>query len=124
MRDAHFKIIHDRREGIKRRTIRADQHGVGNGRKLHAAITQYLIAPGNRAHGKLEAPIRLLAIRQGAFQLLGRHFQRFAIIERRLALAPAAFALVGEFFFRLEAGIKPPGGLQLFSRQGIAIKPC
>ena len=28
MRDAHFKVIHHRREGIKRRTIGADQHRV------------------------------------------------------------------------------------------------
>jgi hypothetical protein len=46
--------------------------------------------------------------------LLGGHFQRFAIIKRRLAFAPAAFAFVGEFFLSLEAGIKPTGRLQLF----------
>ena len=121
--DPGLEVIDDGGEGIEEAAIGTDQDRVRQARQLHLARAQHAVAPFHRIMGQLEAPMRLLAIGDGAVQLVLGHLQRGAVVDRRLALAAALFALELQLLLGLEAGVEPAGGLQLLRRHGITVQP-
>ena len=85
--DAHIRVVGHAREGVERRAVLADQHGIGDGRRVDLLRAANEVVPGRAPVFEQEAPMRFAARRLQFLLLLLRELQRGAVVDRGLPRA-------------------------------------
>jgi hypothetical protein len=123
MRDLEVDVVHHRGQRVEEAAILADEHGVGEMRRVDLDIAAHQIVPLHLALRELEAPMGFAALAFQPGAVFGGEFQRGAVIDRRLVRRDlplaAAVQLVGGFIGRIEMAAR----LQRFGGAGMGIGP-
>ena len=121
MRDLEVDVVHHRGQRVEEAAVLADEHGIGEMRRVDLDIAAHQVMPLHLALAELEAPMGFAALGFQLGAIFGGEFQRGAVIDRRLVRRDLAFAaavqLVGGFIRRIKIAAR----LQRFRRAGMGI---